>query len=95
VPWTTRCNSASPIKRRAHRLITTITVAGSFAESLIGGLAIRLDLVRDGSEVVLNWTGGQGPYQVQQPTNVGEPVPTNSMRLPFSPGNLFLRVRGQ
>jgi uncharacterized delta-60 repeat protein len=84
-------------------------VAGSgwsdwFVESVIGVPGIHLNLVREGSEVVLNWTGGQGPYQVQQSSNlggiiawdnVGEPVPTNSMRLLLSPGNLFLRVRGQ
>jgi len=27
--------------------------------------------------------------------NVGEPVPTNSMRIPLDPGNRFFRVRGQ
>lgn len=66
--------------------------------------AIRLNLARDGSEVILNWTGGLGPYQVEQTTtlsatssweNVGEPVQTNSVRIPLSPGTLFLRVRGQ
>jgi hypothetical protein len=81
-------------------------VAGSswFVESLIGVPGICLNLVRDGSEVVLTWTGGQGSYQVQQTTtlgatssweNVGEPVQANSMRIPLVPGNLFLRVRGQ
>ena len=73
-------------------------------ESVIGVPGICLNLVRDGSEVILNWTGGQGPYQVQQSTamddtcsweNVGEPVQPNSLRIPFSPGNRFLRVRGQ
>jgi hypothetical protein len=72
--------------------------------SIAAPSAIRLTLVRDGSEVLLNWTGGQGPYQVQQTTtldstciweNVGEPVRTNSMRMPCGPGNVFLRVRGQ
>jgi hypothetical protein len=65
---------------------------------------ILLNLVRDGSDVVLNWTGGQGPYQVQKTTSmgaacvwedVGGPVTTNSMRLSCGPGNVFLRVRGQ
>jgi hypothetical protein len=27
--------------------------------------------------------------------NVGEPMPTSTMRVPLGPGNLFLRVRGQ
>jgi hypothetical protein len=66
--------------------------------------SIHLTLVQDGSEVVLNWTGGLGPYQVQQCTNlsgtiswanVSEPTPTNSMRIPLGPGQVFLRVRGQ
>jgi hypothetical protein len=65
---------------------------------------IRLNLVRDGSDVVLNWTGGQGPYQVQQTAalsdtssweDVGVPVQANWMRVPLGPGTLFLRVRGQ
>jgi hypothetical protein len=68
------------------------------------GSALRLSLVRDGSEAILNWTGGQGPYQVQQTTamddtgsweNVGDRVQANSMRMPSAPGNVFLRVRGQ
>ena len=72
--------------------------------SLLAPPAIRLNCACEGSEFVLSWTGGQGPYQVQQtptlgPTNVwenvGEPVPTNSVRVPLGPGNVFLRVRGQ
>ena len=76
--------------------------AGAVETTLAAPWAIRLNLVRDGSEVVLNWTGGQGPYQVQQTTtlgatssweNVGDPVQANSMRVPRGPGSLFLRVR--
>lgn len=80
-------------------------VSGWFLKTtLTAPWAIRLNLGRDGSDVVLNWTGGQGPYQVQQTTtlgtadsweNVGDPVQANSMRVPLEPGNLFLRVRGQ
>lgn len=64
---------------------------------------IRLNLARQGSNAVLNWTGGFGPYQVQQTTdlgstnsweNVGEPMQTISITLPFGSSNLFLRVRG-
>lgn len=78
--------------------------SGWFVESVIGVPGIRLSLVRDGSEVLLNWTGGQGPYQVQQTAtlgdpgswqNVGEPVTANSLRIPLGTGNVFLRVRGQ
>ncbi|MBI5385811.1 MAG: hypothetical protein HZA90_14130 [Verrucomicrobia bacterium] len=52
---------------------------------------------------LLNWSGGQAPYQVQQCRelgasnaweNVGEPVRTNSLSLPLGSGNRFLRVRG-
>ena len=79
-----------------------------FGMTLLGSpddrLNLSLSLVRDGSEVVLDWTGGQGPYQVQQTTtlgptptweNVGEPLHATSMRIPIGPGNVFLRVRGQ
>jgi hypothetical protein len=72
--------------------------------SLPAPAAIHLTLARDGSEVVLTWTGEQGPYQVQQTTVLGDPaswedlggpVQTNSMRIPIGPGTLLLRVRGQ
>ncbi len=65
---------------------------------------IRLSLVRTGSSVNLNWTGGQGPFQIQQSTdlsdpnswqNLGAPVTTNSLTLSVGEGNLFLRVRSQ
>lgn len=64
---------------------------------------IWLNLVPSGSNVILRWSGGMGPYQVQETTNlgnasfwkdVGEAVRTNSMLLPVGPRNLFLRVRG-
>jgi hypothetical protein len=79
-----------------------VTGSGWFVESVIGVPAIHLNLARDGSDVVLNWTGGQGPYQVQQTTtlgttssweNVGDPVQANSMRIPLGSGPQFLRVR--
>jgi uncharacterized delta-60 repeat protein len=63
-----------------------------------------LSYSRDGSNLVLSWTGGQGPYQVQQTTrldssnywqNVGPAVTTNLIWLRLGSGNLFLRVRGQ
>jgi len=72
--------------------------------SLLAPPAIRLNCACEGSEFVLSWTGGQGPYQVQQTTtlgptamweNVGEPVQATSMRIPLGPGTVFFRVRGQ
>jgi uncharacterized delta-60 repeat protein len=61
-------------------------------------------MVRDHSNIVLSWAGGQGPYQVQQTTNVaatnswqnvGTAIQTNSATIPLGTGRLFLRVRGQ
>jgi hypothetical protein len=65
---------------------------------------IWLSVERAGSNVVLSWTGGQGPYQVQQKTHLGDSISwenvstamqTNSMTLPIGAGNLFLRVCGR
>jgi len=70
----------------------------------LGAEPIRLHIRREGSIVVLSWTGGRAPYQVQQNTDLanpggwtdlGDPVWTDSITLPIGPGNLFLRVRGQ
>jgi uncharacterized delta-60 repeat protein len=73
-----------------------------FVETVIDLIpAIRLTIARSGSSMILSWTGGQGPYQVQQSSdlsqaswqNVGTPVQTNSISLPTGDENLFLRVR--
>jgi RNA polymerase sigma factor (sigma-70 family) len=74
-----------------------------FLESLVHApWAIRLSLVRSSPNLLLNWTGGQGPYQVQQTTHLdgsdswqdlGDPLQTNSVLLPIGAGNVFLRVR--
>jgi len=65
---------------------------------------IWLRLVRTDTTAVLNWIGGQGPYQVQQTIDatqpnswqdVGAPIMGNSISLPIGPGTMFLRVRGQ
>jgi uncharacterized delta-60 repeat protein len=79
--------------------------SGWFVETTrIGPVPIRFRLVREGAMVVLNWTGGHGPFQVQQAAdlnqpnawqNVGFATHTNSMALPLGPNSLFLRVRGQ
>ena len=62
---------------------------------------MTLQVSRNGSNLLLHWTGGQGPYQVQQTTNLNDPnswrnlgtaEPTNSLSLPIGPGNTFWRV---
>ncbi len=93
--------AAGKLRARGH-------VAGGgtgswFVETILDlNPAISLDLTRDGASVILNWTGGQAPYQVQQSTdlgqpnswqNVGSPTQNNSLSLPLSPDNLFLRIR--
>jgi len=92
---------------RARGFVTggMANVCGWFVEELAGALApIRLSVDRDGSGILLHWTGGQGPYQVQQVASlgsvaswedVGVPVQTNSISFPVGMGTLFLRVRGQ
>jgi alpha-tubulin suppressor-like RCC1 family protein len=61
----------------------------------------QLIIRREPASVALSWTGGRGPFQVLQRTNlflpeewenVGEPVTTNVVLLPLGPDNRFLRV---
>ncbi|MCS7337554.1 MAG: delta-60 repeat domain-containing protein, partial [Verrucomicrobiae bacterium] len=65
---------------------------------------IRLRIERTGTNVLLSWTGGLPPYQVQRVAeltssnyweNVGEPVWTNAVALPLGPSNAFFRVYGR
>ncbi len=77
--------------------------SGWFAETVLDLTPeIHLSLTREGSMLILNWAGGQGPFQVQQSgnlndpnswQNVGAPVQTNSISIPIGNGNLYLRVR--
>ena len=93
------------IRARGYVTGGMANVCGWFVEELAGALApIRLGVDRHGSGIQLRWTGGQGPYQVQQAASlggftswedVGVPMETNSMALPVGTGTLFLRVRGQ
>jgi hypothetical protein len=79
--------------------------SGWFVESILSLTPnIQLNLARNGTTAVLSWTGGHGPYQVQQTTDlnqpnswqdVGDPLQMNSTSLPIAPGTSFLRVRGQ
>ena len=91
---------------RARGFVTgSHNASGWFVETRWSGpVPIRLRLVREGVTVLLNWTGGQGPYQVQQTADLSQPdswqnagpaAHTNSMSLPLGPDSLFLRVRGQ
>jgi len=90
---------------RARGFVSGSGVNAWFVESQISAPSpLRLSLAREGLQVWLSWTGGLGPYQVQQtshlesPTSwqdVGTPLATNSISLPLGPTNRFLRVRGQ
>jgi uncharacterized delta-60 repeat protein len=75
-----------------------------FVESaLTSAPVLRLSIARDGLNVLLTWTGGQGPYQVQQTTELGQanawqdvdaPLHTNALSIPIGVGAKFLRVLG-
>lgn len=64
---------------------------------------ILLDVTRQDPDLMLNWTGGISPYQVQVTTNLDTPtwqnvgVPVSSGSLLVTPSNAagFYRVRGQ
>ncbi len=64
---------------------------------------IQAMMSRQGSDLLLSWTGGSAPYQVQVTTNlvnivwqnVGAPVTTNQMTLSPSNTASFYRIRGQ
>lgn len=72
--------------------------------TLTNAPALRVSIVREGLNLLLNCTGGQGPSQAQQTTglgpanawqNVGGPLHTNVLLLPMDAGAKFLRIRGQ
>lgn len=80
--------------------------SGWFVESILAAgettPPILVRSVRTSAGLELSWTGGTGPFQVQQTTslstpvswqNVGDPVAANSLTLPIEPGTLFWRVR--
>ncbi|MCX6902135.1 MAG: immunoglobulin domain-containing protein [Verrucomicrobia bacterium] len=81
--------------------VVALAAGGSHSLALLR-LPLSLAVTRQGTHLVLQWTRGYGPCQVQQTAslgasksweNVGGLVQTNSMSLPICPGNLFLRVR--
>jgi predicted alpha-1,6-mannanase (GH76 family) len=65
--------------------------------------AIVLSGVLQGTNLMLNWSGGITPYQVQQATNLispvwenfGAPTSGNSMSVPATNGTAFYRVYGR
>jgi pro-kumamolisin-like protein/putative Ig domain-containing protein len=67
------------------------------------GLPATAAVSVQGGEVVLSWSGGVGPYQVQMTTNlstlnwanVGGLVNTNSLTIPLSNSAAFYRIIGQ
>ncbi|MBI5388033.1 MAG: putative Ig domain-containing protein [Verrucomicrobia bacterium] len=82
--------------------VMAIAAGGAHSLALVRPPAPRLTASRQGANLVLSWTGGQVPFQLQQCRefgssaaweNVGEAVRTNSLSLPLDIGNLFLRVR--
>lgn len=93
------------IRARGHVAGGRYNGSAWFVEATTSALApIRLNVIRDGATVLLRWTGGQGPYQIQATTNLGnsnswenlgETTQTNSIALPLGTDNLFLRIRGQ
>jgi len=97
--------AAGTLRARAQASGGVYNGSSWFSESLLGlAPVIQVNLVLNGSNVEVSWNGGQGPYQVQQSTDlrlpgswqdVGAPVTGNSTSLPIGPGTVFLRVRGQ
>jgi uncharacterized delta-60 repeat protein len=77
--------------------------SGGWVETLLSpGPALHLTVVRDGPSLLLQWTGGKGPYQVQAASDLGAPEPWQdlgsplqgqSVTVPLGPGTQFLRVR--
>jgi len=73
-----------------------------FTESLVNApWPIHLEIFHNPPNLLLNWTGGQGPYQVQQTTNltltnawqnVGPPMQTNFLLIPDAINPSFFRV---
>ena len=69
----------------------------------VSALPINGTLTRQNANLVLSWTGGVAPYQVQSTTNLASPVwqnvggPTSGTNviLPAGNGGAFYRIQGQ
>ncbi|MBI5385354.1 MAG: immunoglobulin domain-containing protein [Verrucomicrobia bacterium] len=103
--WQATASSLPPHSiLRARGFVSGSHDAAWFVESTLPERQpIYLSLSRNSSNLILKWTGGPGPYQVQQATqfgpsntweSLGNLMLTNSFSLPIGSGNLFLRVRG-
>lgn len=74
-----------------------------FVEYIVGpSLPIQLSFVQNGGSVELNWSGGPGPFQLQQAINLDPPIPWqdvggpvlgNSISLPVGTDSRFWRIR--
>ena len=71
-----------PLRGNATNVIvvTATTASGfpvnggttTFSDTLsVLSLPIRVTLARQGTEVILTWTGGTGPYRIQRATDLG------------------------
>jgi hypothetical protein len=67
-------------------------------------VALRITrITRSGTDVVVEWSGGQPPFQVQTKTdlgtpgwlNVGAPTADHTATVSIEPGVKFIRVAGQ
>jgi len=71
--------------------------------SVVAAPPIVVSAFLDGTNLMLNWSGGIAPYQVQQATdlgnlvweNLGAPGNANNMSVPATNGAAFYRVQGQ
>ena len=65
--------------------------------------AIIANAILQGTNVMLTWSGGIAPFQVQQKTNllnpgwqnVGSPSSTHTLTIPVSNRATFFRIGGQ
>jgi uncharacterized delta-60 repeat protein len=97
--------SQATLRARGHVVGGCYNASSWFVESsLTASRPTRLNLGRDGSELVLSLEGGQGSHQLQHTSNLtdsnswailGEASQTNSIRLPIGPGNRFFRIQPQ
>ena len=96
--------SNGTLRAQGHSTGGQYNASGGILETTLGApWPIHLRVVRNVSTVILSWSGGRPPYQVQQTTDLSQPsswqdmgarVQTNSISLPIGPGTLFLRLRG-
>ena len=93
-----------PVRARGFTVGGVNNGSSWFVETLWNPMEMRLEVHREGEFLNLRWAGGQGPFQVEQSSDItirdswrelGAAVITNSISIPLSSGTMFLRVRGQ